>query len=56
MYLDLLDDGVNIRKIQIMLGHNSVGTTALYTHVAKNFLQDIKSPLDTLNKEDDNEK
>ena len=52
----LLDDGVNIRKIQIMLGHNSVSTTALYTHVAKNFLQDIKSPLDTLNKEGDNEK
>jgi site-specific recombinase XerD len=56
MSLDLLDDGVNIRKIQIMHGHNSVRTTAIYTHVAKDFLQDIKSPLDTLNKEDDDEK
>lgn len=44
----LLDDGINLRKIQIMLGHKSLRTTAVYTHVAKDFLKEVHSPLDTL--------
>jgi integrase len=44
----LLEDGVNIRIIQRLLGHRSLVTTALYTHVAGNYINKTKSPLDTL--------
>ncbi len=44
----LLDDGVNLRKIQIILGHKSLKTTSIYTHVAKDFLKEVHSPLDKL--------
>ena len=43
----LLEDGVDLRYIQILLGHNSSKTTEIiYTHVAKHALKGIKSPLD----------
>jgi site-specific recombinase XerD len=42
----LLEDGVDLRYIQKLLGHNSSKTTEIYTHVAKHALQGIKSPLD----------
>ena len=42
----LLDKGVDIRYIQELLGHNSVATTEIYTHVSKKDLSMIKSPLD----------
>lgn len=45
----LLEDGVNLRKIQVLLGHNSTKTTEIYTHVANNSFTDIKSPIDSLN-------
>lgn len=44
----LLENGVNLRKIQIMLGHKCLNTTAQYTHLAENFLEDIQSPLDAM--------
>jgi site-specific recombinase XerD len=44
----LLESGVNLRKIQVILGHRSLQTTAVYTHLAKDFLSEVKSPLDTL--------
>jgi integrase/recombinase XerD len=44
----LLEDGVNLRKIQVILGHRSLRTTAVYTHLAKDFLKEVKSPLDNL--------
>jgi integrase/recombinase XerD len=44
----LLEDGVNLRKIQIILGHRSLKTTAIYTHLTKDFLNGIHSPLDNL--------
>jgi integrase/recombinase XerD len=44
----LLDKGVNIRIIQILLGHRSLRSTELYTHVSKASLLDTKSPLDDL--------
>jgi len=44
----LLENGVNLRKIQVILGHRSLGTTAVYTHLAKDFLDEVQSPLDKL--------
>ena len=42
----LLEDGVDLRYIQELLGHASSKTTEIYTHVAKNSFLSIKSPLD----------
>jgi len=44
----LLEDGVNVRTIQSLLGHRSLQTTELYTHVAENYLHQMRSPLDRL--------
>jgi len=42
----LLEDGVDLRYIQTLLGHSSSKTTEIYTHVANNVLKGIRSPLD----------
>ncbi|MFA5127213.1 MAG: site-specific tyrosine recombinase/integron integrase [Patescibacteria group bacterium] len=42
----LLERGVDIRYIQKLLGHQNIKTTEKYTHVAKDFFNNIKSPLD----------
>lgn len=44
----LLESGVNIRMIQELLGHSSISTTELYTHVSSEELKKISSPLDSL--------
>jgi integrase/recombinase XerD len=44
----LLDQGVDIRVIQVLLGHKKIETTALYAQVATSTLRDVHSPLDTL--------
>jgi site-specific recombinase XerD len=43
-----LENGVNIRYVQALLGHNSIKTTELYTHVIKISKNNIASPLDQL--------
>jgi site-specific recombinase XerD len=42
----LLEGGTNIRTIQALLGHRSLTTTQRYTHLARNYLSDTKSPLE----------
>ncbi|MEK7528507.1 MAG: tyrosine-type recombinase/integrase [Patescibacteria group bacterium] len=42
----LIEDGVGIRYVQELLGHNSIITTQRYTHVATAGIRNIKSPLD----------
>ena len=42
----LLEKGVDIRHIQKLLGHQNIKTTEIYTQVARDFWQGIKSPLD----------
>jgi site-specific recombinase XerD len=48
----LLENGTNIRIIQTLMGHRSLSTTAMYTHVAKNYINETTSPLDTINDPD----
>jgi site-specific recombinase XerD len=44
----LLMNGVNIREIQTLLGHQNVETTMIYTHVMRDMTAAPKSPLDLL--------
>ena len=44
----LMDRGTDTRFIQELLGHESLETTAIYTHVSNRSLKNIKSPLDQI--------
>ena len=44
----ILEDGVNIRVVQTLLGHKDVKTTEVYTHVMDKSISGVKSPLETL--------
>ena len=44
----LLENGINIRMVQELMGHKDVKTTEIYTHVMNKDLDAVKSPLDLL--------
>ena len=45
----MLEKKVEIRVIQVLMGHKKLDTTALYTQVATDILREVVSPLENLN-------
>lgn len=44
----MLESGADIRLVQVLLGHRSLQTTALYTHVSQTRINATQSPIDRL--------
>jgi integron integrase len=47
----MLENGVNIRVVQELMGHADVKTTEIYTHVMEKDISTVVSPLDSLEQE-----
>jgi len=49
----LLEQGIDIKIVKELMGHNNIKTTERYVHIADTFKSNIKSPLDDLLMEED---
>ena len=45
----LLEQGTDIRVIQALLGHSSLNTTQLYTHISSEQIKKVQNPFDSIN-------
>jgi site-specific recombinase XerD len=43
-----MESGVELPVVQVLLGHSSIKTTALYLHVTACRLVEVRSPLDLI--------
>jgi site-specific recombinase XerD len=43
----LIEEGTDLHRVQLLLGHRSPRTTVLYLHVSRKDLATVRSPLDT---------
>jgi site-specific recombinase XerD len=48
----LLEAGVDVRTIQLLLGHRDISTTTRYLHISRRHLSQVKSPFDLLHFDD----
>ncbi|MGM0408848.1 MAG: tyrosine-type recombinase/integrase, partial [Bacteroidota bacterium] len=44
----LLESGINLRYIQLVLGHKSIKTTERYLHISDIIVKETPSPIDDL--------
>lgn len=47
-FTHMVENGVDINLIQRLAGHNSVKTTAIYTHISHNIVSKIQSPINNI--------
>lgn len=48
-FTHMYENGIDIHKIQVLAGHSSPKTTAIYTHISHNIVSKIESPLNRIN-------